>query len=122
MKKVCPKCHGCKRFQAMAKATLPPGCLPTTHSEGINPFQVIGVNYAGPLQHRISRQGERKAYVLLYACSVMWGVYLDILPSLETEECLRSLKKFIGRQGRPEQIYSGNGRTFVGAVKWVREW
>ena len=122
MKKVCPKCHGCKRFQAMAKATPPPGCLPTTHSEGINPFQVIGVNYAGPLQHRISRQGERKAYVLLYACSVMWGVYLDILPSLETEECLRSLKKFIGRQGRPEQIYSGNGRTFVGAVKWVREW
>ena len=112
MKKVCPKCHGCKRFQAMAKATPPTGCLPTTHSEGINPFQVIGVNYAGPLQHRISRQGERKAYVLLY---------LDILPSLETEECLRSLKKFIGRQGRPEQIYSGNGRTFVGAVKWVRE-
>ena len=121
MKKVCPKCHGCKRFQAMAKATPPPGCLPTTHSEGINPFQVIGVNYADPLQHHISRQGERKAYVLLYACSVMWGVYLDILPSLETEECLRSLKKFIGRQGRPEKIYSGNGRTFVGAAKWVRE-
>ena len=60
-----PKVPWMQRFHAMAKATPPPGCLPTTHSEGINPFQVIGVNYAGPLQHRISRQGERKAYVLL---------------------------------------------------------
>lgn len=104
----------------MAYAAPPPGRLPITRTEGVNPFQVIGVDYAGPLRYRISRQREGKAYVLLYACSLTRGVYLDLLPSLETEECLTSLKKFIGRRGRPERIYSDNGRTFIGAAKWVK--
>ena len=120
VKKVRRNCHGCKRFQAMAYAAPPPGRLPITRTEGVNPFQVIGVDYAGPLRYRISRQREGKAYVLLYACSLTRGVYLDLLPSLETEECLTSLKKFIGRRGRPERIYSDNGRTFIGAAKWVK--
>ena len=111
VKKVRRNCHGCKRSQGMAYAAPPPGCLPTTRTEGVNPFQVMGVDYACPLRYRMLRQRERKAYVLLYACSLDEGVYLDLFPSLETEEYLRSLKKFIGRRGRPERIYSGNGRT-----------
>ena len=120
VKKVRRSCHGCKRFQAIAYAAPPRGSLPTTRTEGVNPFQVIGVDYAGPLRYRISRQREGKAYVLLYACSLTRGVYMDLLPNLETGECLRSMKKFIARRGRPERIYSDNGRTFVGAAKWVR--
>ena len=57
---------------------------------------------------------------MLYACSLTRGVYLDLLTCLETEECLTSLKKFIGRRGRPERIYSDNGRSFIGAAKWVK--
>ena len=97
VKKVRRNCRGCKRFQAMAYAAPPPGRLPITHTEGVNPFQVIGVDYAGPLRYRMSRKREGKAYVLLYACSLTRGVYVDLLPSLETEECLTSLKKLIGR-------------------------
>ena len=120
VKKVCRNCHGCKRFQALAYAAPPPGRLPITRTEGVHPFQVMGVDYAGPLRYRILRQREGKAYVLLCACSLTRGVYLDLLPSLETEECLINLKKFIGKRGRPEQIYCDNGRTFVGAAKWVK--
>ena len=47
--------------------------------------------------------------------------YLDLMPNLETAAFLRSLKKFIDRRGRPERIYSDNGRTFVRAAKWIRE-
>ena len=42
VKKVRRNCHGCKRFQAMAYAAPPPGCLPTTRTEGVNTFQVVG--------------------------------------------------------------------------------
>ena len=84
MKKVCRNCHGCKRFQAMTYTATTPGCLQITRTEGVTPFQVIRVDYAGPLRYRISRQREGKAYVLLYACSLTRGVYPDLLPSLET--------------------------------------
>ena len=39
---------------------------------------------------------------------------------METEEFISTLKRFIARKGRPEKIYSDNGRTFVGAAKWLR--
>ena len=45
---------------------------------------------------------------------------MDLLPNLETSECLHSLKGFIARRGRPNRIYSDNGRTFVGTAKWIR--
>ena len=90
------------------------------HRKETCPYQVIGVDFAGPLAYRLARQREGKAYLLLYACSLTRGIYLDLLPSLEGDECIRSLKKFIARRGRPERIYSDNGRTFVAAAKWIR--
>lgn len=95
VKKVRKSCHGCKRFQASAYAAPPPGNLPTTQVQGTNPYQVIGVDYAGPIRYRVSKQREGKAYVLLYACSLTRRIYLDLLPNLETAECLKSLKQFI---------------------------
>eukprot|EP00794_Sanderia_malayensis_P005857 gene5857-biopygen4857 len=32
-----------------------------------------------------------------------------------------SLKRFIARRGRPDKIYSDNGRTFVAGAKWVKK-
>ena len=89
-------------------------------TKGVNPFQVIAIDFAGPLRHRISGQKEGKAYVPLYACSLTRGVYLDLLPNLETDECLRKMKMFIAWRRRPELIYSNNGRTFVGVSRWIR--
>ena len=109
VKKVRKSCHGCKRFQASAYAAPRPLNLPTTWTQGTNPYQVIGVDYAGPIRYRVSKQREGKAFVLLYACGLTRGIYLDLLPNLETAECLKSLKQFIARRGRPERICSDNG-------------
>lgn len=120
VKRVRKSCHGCKKMTATAYANPPPGVLPLTRTQGVNPYQVIGVDYAGPLQYRASKQREGKAYVLLYACSLTRGVYIDLRPTLETTDFLSSLKRFIARRGRPERIYSDNGGTFIGAAKWMR--
>ena len=121
VKKVRRRCHGCKKFQTSAYEAPPSGNLPTTRTQGTNPYQVISdVDYAGPIRYSVSKQREEKAYALLYACSLTRGIYLDLLPNLETAECLRSLKQFIARRGRSERIYSDNGRTFVGAANWIR--
>ena len=47
------------------------------------------------------------------------GGYLDLLPNLETDECLRSMEMFIARRGRPQLIYFDNGRKFVVAARWI---
>ena len=39
---------------------------------------------------------------------------------METREFLPTLKRLIARRGRPEKIYSDNGRTFVGAARWIK--
>ena len=63
---------------------------------------------------------EGKAYIVLYACSLSRALYLELTKTMETQEFISTLKRFIARKGRPEKIYPDNGRTFVGAAKWLR--
>ena len=120
-KKVIRQCYGCKRFQAVALAVPPPGLLPPERTEGSGPFEVVGVDFAGPIKYRKSSRAEGKAYLVLYACSLTRALYLEILPNLETTTFMASLKRFIARRGRPSKIFSDNGRTFVGAAKLIKE-
>ena len=120
VKKVTKECWGCKRFQATAVATSPPGLLPTNRTEGTTAFEVVGVDFAGPIRYRKGSNREGKAYIALFACSLTRGVHLELLPSLETEKFLPCLKRFIARRGRPKTLYSNNRGTFVKAAKWLK--
>ena len=89
-KKVIKACNGCKRFQAIAVARPPTGNLPRDRTEGSTPFQVVGVDYAGPIKYLAKGKKEGKAYIILYACSLTRGLYLELLPDLTTEESRKS--------------------------------
>ena len=90
-------------------------------TQGSRPFQVIGVDYAGPIKYKKRGKVESKAYIVLYACSLCHALHLDLVSSLETQEFILSLKTFIARKGRPDKVYSDNGSTFVGAAGWLRK-
>ena len=94
-KRITRACHGCPRIQAQAYSNPLPGNLPRKQTEGETPFQVIGVDYAGPLKYCIKAKMEGKTYILLYTCSLTHALHLELLPSLETKEFLRSFKHFI---------------------------
>ena len=121
MKRVVKNCSGCKHFQAVAFTNPPRAPLPRERTEGNTPFNVIGVDFAGPVKHHNKRKEERKAYVVLYYCSLTRGVFLELLPSLETGEFIKSLKHFIARRGRPSRVYSDNNQTFLVAAKWLKK-
>ena len=70
------------------------------------------------LQEVQERRESLRGAVLLQFDS---GVYLELLTSLETEEFIKSLKRFIARRGRPSKVYSDNGKTFVAAAKWLNK-
>ena len=113
-------CHKCRRYKAIAFKNPPPGNLPRDRTEGNAAFKVVGVDFAGPLKYKIKKNVEGKAYLVLYACSLSRAVFIEVLPNLETVEFLRSFKRFVARRGRPQKLYSDNGRTFVGAANWLK--
>ena len=121
VKKVIKGCWGCKRFQALALATPPPGLLPRERTEGSTAFEVIGVDFAGPIRYRKSTRAEGKAYLALYTCSLSRALHLEMLPDMGTATFLGSLKRLVARRGRPAKIFSDNGGTFVGAAKWLSQ-
>ena len=118
-KKVILGCWGCKKFLALPANPPPSGLLPRCRSEQFTTFAVIGVDFAGPAKHR-SKRGEAKSYIVVFSCSLTCGVFLDLIPSLDTKEFIKSFKRYIARRSRPSIIYSDNGSTFVAASKWLK--
>ena len=57
-KRVVKNCLGCRRFQVQAFSSPRQGTLPKDRTEGQTPFQVVGVNYAGPLKYRKGAKTE----------------------------------------------------------------
>ena len=45
---------------------------------------MIGVDFAGPLKFPKKKVQDGKAYLVLYACNLTRGIYLELLSSLET--------------------------------------
>jgi hypothetical protein len=120
VKRVRTRCWGCKRFRALSYEKPPPGKLPSTRTKGTTPFEVVGVDFAGPIRYKTKGKTFRKSYLVLYGCSLTRAVHLEVLRSLELLEFLSSLKRFIARRGRPSVIYSDNGTTFKAASKWLK--
>ena len=92
VRKITKSCNGCYRFQAKAFAAPPPGKLPTDRTEGSEAFEVVGVDFAGPLKYRKSKSQEGKAYLIVYACSLTRALHIEVLTTMETTEFLGSLK------------------------------
>ena len=91
--------YGCKKFHATRFRNPTPGNLPVERTEGLYPFQVVGVDYAGPIVYKASKKLEGKAYILLFACSLTRAVHLELLTEQTTEGFTKCLKRLIARPG-----------------------
>ena len=97
-----------------------PGSLPTDRTSPGGAFEVIGVDYGGPIRYHAGGNREAKTYILLWTCSLSRAVELELLPNLSAEEFVQAFKKLIAKRGRPRVIYSDNGGAFVAENKWLR--
>ena len=114
-KQIRRKCNGCKRFNAIAFPSPPPGQLPVERfTATTKPFKTIGLDYAGPF---VTRNGQ-KAYILLFTCSVSRAIHLELLPNQATDGFITGLKRLIARRGLPNIIYSDN--AFEASSRWLK--
>lgn len=96
------------------------GNLPLERLEPGYPFQRCGVDYAGPV-FILNRKGRGakldKCYICLFICFTTRAVHLELVTSLSSEAYLLAFRRFLSRRGKPAQVFSDNGKTFVGALK-----
>ena len=62
------------------KTRLQEICQLIERTTGSVPFQVVSVDYAGPISYKASSKRETgKAYILLFACSLTRAIHLELL-------------------------------------------
>ncbi|XP_011858530.1 PREDICTED: uncharacterized protein LOC105556071 [Vollenhovia emeryi] len=100
------------------------GQLPEARVNISRPFSKVGVDYCGPLfvRDRVKRNSKQyKAYVAIFVCMATKAVHIELVEDMTTEAFIGTLKRFIARRGLPSDIYSDNGRNFVGAEREIRQ-
>lgn len=62
-----------------------------------------------------------KRWICLITCLTICAVHIDVAYDLSTKPCIACLRCFVCRRGAPLEIYSDNGRSFLGADRVLRE-
>lgn len=114
---VCRKAYARTAGQMMAP-------LPKSRVTPSPPFQRVGVDFAGPFlckRGNPRKPTSTKAYACIFVCMATKAVHIELVSDLTTEAFMACLKRFVARRGQPAEIYSDNGRNFVGAKRELQE-
>lgn len=108
------KCIPCMRIQARPKAQFM-APLPEARVTPARAFSRTGVDYAGPFDI-LSAKGRgirsSKGYIALFVCLSTKAIHLELVGDLTTESFLGALTRFVGRRGKPAEIWSDNATNF----------
>ena len=114
----CNRCFRCKPSPVQQFM----GDLPAARVTVSRPFSKTGIDFFGPVYVRPGpRRTAVKAYVCLFVCFCTKAVHLELVSDLSTDRFLQALRRFIGRRGRPAEIWSDNGTNFVGGKNRLQE-
>ncbi|XP_059056265.1 uncharacterized protein LOC131850114 [Achroia grisella] len=116
------KCVRCVRFSSRIKNPFM-GQLPSSRTAVNRAFYQSGVDYAGPINLRVSKgRGHRsyKGYICLFICMSTRAIHLEAVSDLSTEGFLAAFKRFVSRRGHCADVWSDNGTNFVGASRELK--
>ena len=116
------KCLRCWRLRATPTSQLM-GDLPSRRVQQYRPFLHAGVDYAGPINIRLSKgRGSRsyKGYIAVFVCLSTRAVHLEVASGYSTDDFLNVYRRFVARRGLCASISSDCGTNFIGADKSLR--
>nr|CAI5838764.1 unnamed protein product [Callosobruchus analis] len=121
VRQVVKKCVTCAKFSTKIVQPVM-GNLPALRVTPDFPFSKVGVDYCGPFLIKGKRgrgSTSSKCWIALFVCFVTRAIHLELVTSLTTEAFMQTLKRFMGRRGKPNDLYSDNGTNFVGASREI---
>ncbi|KNC31265.1 hypothetical protein FF38_14382 [Lucilia cuprina] len=98
--------------------------LPTDRCTLSFPFNITGVDFAGPFELKSSnlrRSSIIKGYACVFVCFATKAVHLEPCSSLSEAAFQATFARFVGRRGLPHKLVSDNGRNFVGSNRALRK-
>ena len=107
-------CITCFRFNGRNLSQLL-GDLPQERVNPAPPFGNGGMDFAGPMPYRCGKT-ETKCYLVVFVCFVTKAIHLDVTKALDTQECMKAIRRFISRRGCAAHIFSDNGTNFTGSL------
>lgn len=119
VKRIVSRCVICFKNAPMPCQQLM-GQLPAPRVTLGRPFQKCGIDFAGPIQTRMSKgRGCRsyKSYIAVIVSFATKAVHLELVSDLTAAALLAALRRFIARRGLCTDIYSDNGTNFRRASK-----
>ena len=122
-RKVVKDCVHCFRYKPKLLSQIM-GNLPADRFLSVRPFLICGVDFCGPVYttYRIRGKPLYKTYICIFVCFTSKAVHIEPVSDLSTNSFILVLKRFIGRRGLPEKIYSDNATNFVGASNRMKEY
>ena len=120
VRSVLGKCPQCKRRNAKAGQQMMselPECRLTPSNP---PFYFTGIDYFGPFYVKLGRSNVKR-WGCLFTCLSTRAVHIEVVNTMSSDSFINALRRFIGRRGKPAEIFSDNGSNFIGAEKELRE-
>ncbi|XP_075163178.1 uncharacterized protein LOC142235804 [Haematobia irritans] len=119
VKGVIHKCKICVIYKHRASSQIM-APLPPERCTFSPPFQVSGIDFAGPFELKSSTLRKApitKGYACVFVCFSTKAVHLEACSDLSSAAFEAAFVRFVGRRGLPCRIFSDNGRNFVGASR-----
>lgn len=111
------KCIPCFRQRAQTAKQLM-GNLPKERISIARPFFNTGIDYAGPIDLKVSKGRSpktTKAHIAIFVCLAVKAIHLELVSDLTTDAFLAAFRRFVARRGSVANVFSDNGTNFVGA-------
>ncbi|XP_055848408.1 uncharacterized protein LOC129913631 [Episyrphus balteatus] len=119
VRQILNKCVTCCRYKASNTQQIM-GNLPEFRVVPSPPFSHTGIDYAGPIQIRMSKgRGMKtyKGYIAVFICCTTKALHLEAVSDLTSQSFIAAYKRFAARRGNCKHIYSDCGSNFIGANK-----
>jgi len=94
--------------------------LPADRVKPQKPFEVTGIDFAGPLYIKVG-SNTRKSYIVLFTCAITRSVHLELCTDMTTDKFLLAFQRFVGRRRLPHTVYTDNAQIFHAANKHLAQ-
>lgn len=111
------QCIRCHRFSTQTQQQIM-GNLPSPRVTPSRPFCHSGVDYAGPINVRVSKGRGTKAYkgyLAIFVCLSTKAIHIELVSDMTTEAFIAAFRRFTSRRGLCSDMYSDCGTNFMGA-------